>query len=243
MSTKIMLRRDQLLACQTNNPILANGEAMYITDTGKMKIGNNTDQFTDLRYFLPADDDEFHHELEISTDNEDVDEILIWDNSENEYRRISRADFLRSDGVNIIETISEATLFTIASDNYLIYIPAVESFYRFETAGAGYTIDNKYILATGNGGDTSWLACGGQYSINNIDLSAGNSIYINGTRVLTERQPAVADIPPLTSPVTGSGATGTTFSGTECSTLRSEVLELRSTVNVLLARLRSHGLI
>ena len=49
--TKIQLRRDTLVNFTSKNPILAEGELAYETDTKKLKIGDGTTAYTSLGYF------------------------------------------------------------------------------------------------------------------------------------------------------------------------------------------------
>lgn len=49
--TKIQLRRDTLVNFTSKNPILAEGELAYETDTKKLKIGDGTTAYTQLEYF------------------------------------------------------------------------------------------------------------------------------------------------------------------------------------------------
>lgn len=49
--TKIQLRRDTLVNFTSKNPILAEGELAYETDTKKLKIGDGTTAYTSLEYF------------------------------------------------------------------------------------------------------------------------------------------------------------------------------------------------
>lgn len=48
--TRIQVRRDTASNWTTNNPTPASGEMCYETDTGKLKIGNGTDTYTNLPY-------------------------------------------------------------------------------------------------------------------------------------------------------------------------------------------------
>ena len=50
MASKIQLRRDTAANWTTANPVLAQGEAGFETDTKKLKIGNGTDNWTTLTY-------------------------------------------------------------------------------------------------------------------------------------------------------------------------------------------------
>ena len=49
--TKIQLRRDTLVNFTSKNPILAEGELAYETDTKKLKIGDGTTAYNSLAYF------------------------------------------------------------------------------------------------------------------------------------------------------------------------------------------------
>ena len=98
--TKILLRRDTETNFISANPVLELGEAAYLTDSGRMKIGNGSDAWADLEYFTPADDDEFYN-LTAETTNDDLDLILVFDISASAYRKMTRADFLKTDSIEI----------------------------------------------------------------------------------------------------------------------------------------------
>lgn len=51
MATKIQVRRDSAADWNITNPILAEGEIGYETDTGKIKVGNGSQIWTSLEYF------------------------------------------------------------------------------------------------------------------------------------------------------------------------------------------------
>jgi len=55
MSTRIRLRRDTAANWTSANPTLTTGEMGYETDTGKFKIGNNTNAWTALPYSITAE--------------------------------------------------------------------------------------------------------------------------------------------------------------------------------------------
>jgi hypothetical protein len=55
MSTRIRFRRDTAANWTSNNPILTTGELGYETNTGKFKIGNNTNAWTALPYSITAE--------------------------------------------------------------------------------------------------------------------------------------------------------------------------------------------
>jgi hypothetical protein len=50
-NAKILLRRDTSANWTSTNPILANGEQGYETNTGKMKIGDGVRNWSSLPYF------------------------------------------------------------------------------------------------------------------------------------------------------------------------------------------------
>lgn len=50
-NAKILLRRDTSANWTSTNPILANGEQGYETDTGRMKIGDGVKTWSQLAYF------------------------------------------------------------------------------------------------------------------------------------------------------------------------------------------------
>ena len=243
MATKILLRRDTASNWTSADPTLGTGEFGFETDSGRAKIGDGTTPWTSLAYFSPDLDSNFNTLTEeTANDNEDM--ILCWDNTASAYRKMSRANFLKNDSIEIIADIATAKALA-GTDNKLIYVTAVETVYRYELTGAGYTADDKYVLITGDAGDTRWIATAGQYSVSDIDLLATHVIKIDGTQVIGSQQVAITDVSALTSPTagTGSGADATTFSGSECDALRAEVAELRTQLNATLAMLRTHGLI
>lgn len=56
MSKTIKLRRDTAARWNRLNPILEDGEQGFETDTGRFKIGNGSDVWTDREYFAPSGD-------------------------------------------------------------------------------------------------------------------------------------------------------------------------------------------
>ena len=52
MAFRVQIRRDTTLNWTTNDPILLDGEFGYETDTGRYKIGNGVDVWSDLIYSL-----------------------------------------------------------------------------------------------------------------------------------------------------------------------------------------------
>jgi broad specificity polyphosphatase/5'/3'-nucleotidase SurE len=54
MADKIQLRRGLSTFWTSTNPVLSQGEIGIETDTGKKKIGNGTDEWTQLGYDIPT---------------------------------------------------------------------------------------------------------------------------------------------------------------------------------------------
>jgi hypothetical protein len=54
MAYRILLRRDTLGNWQANNPVLLSGEPSYVTDTGKLKVGDGITPWNQLDYYYGA---------------------------------------------------------------------------------------------------------------------------------------------------------------------------------------------
>lgn len=54
MAVIIQVRRDTALNWTTADPILAQGEPGYETDTGMLKIGDGTTEWLSLPYYAPS---------------------------------------------------------------------------------------------------------------------------------------------------------------------------------------------
>lgn len=61
-------------------------------------------------------------------------------------------------------TVVLAQAATTQIENNLIYVGETLTNYRYEPNGAAYTVNGTAVLSTGNGGDTRFLAVGGQYN-------------------------------------------------------------------------------
>jgi len=229
MATRILIRRD----CSSNftsvNPILALAEMSYVTDTGRMKIGDGVTDWNTLDYFTPALDDEFN-DLDELLLNSDADEVLVYDTSEQTYVKMTRRNFLKGDSVKLVATIVDAKAITEAEQNDLIFVPETETTYRYEEEGVLYTANNKHILITGNAGDTRWLAVGGQFMVNELNLSDGACLKINDIKVVDEQQPSIS-------------SESRTAGGTYGSNEQNLINGLKTKLNSVLTTLRNHGLI
>lgn len=115
MSTRIRLRRDTAANWTSNNPTLTTGEMGYETNTGKFKIGNNTDAWTALPYSITA---------ELSEGNlNDLKDVTI--------TSAANGDFLRWNGT---AWINDAV--NLATDTVGSYVASL-------TAGTGITLSNN----------------------------------------------------------------------------------------------------
>ena len=105
-------------------------------------------------------------------DNTDVDPLYTSTNYVIQGTSLTAAisaldSIISSSGVTTYLTVIAAEIAT-GSDNDICYVIETESFYRYELSAATYSDDNTYVLSTGDGGNTKWLAVGGKYSINRV---------------------------------------------------------------------------
>ncbi len=115
MSTRIRFRRDTAANWTSNNPTLTTGELGYETDTGKFKIGNNTNAWTALPYSITA---------ELSEGNlNDLKDVSI--------TSAANGDFLRWNGTAWI------------NDAVNLSTDTVGSFVESLVAGTGITLANN----------------------------------------------------------------------------------------------------
>ena len=110
-----------------------------------------------------------------STDSTIIKGIYGNTDGTNSYVRVGSDGTLYEDN-NPVSGGGVATFITVAAaetstglDNDLCYVVETETFYRYETTSTGYTVDHKYILATGAGGVTRWLGVSGRYNISQSD--------------------------------------------------------------------------
>ena len=70
MATRIKLRRDTAANWLEQNPILAQGETGFETDTRAMKLGDGATRWADLKYAVTGDlkitDDTIHGDMSVS---------------------------------------------------------------------------------------------------------------------------------------------------------------------------------
>lgn len=80
----------------------------------------------------------------------------------------------------VVSSVAEAELLVNQSLGDLLYVDDTETVYRYETNGVAYTDDNTFVLSTGAGGNTRWLAIAGQYKVDNLNIS-GNLVVAGST--------------------------------------------------------------
>ena len=115
MSTRIRFRRDTAANWTSNNPTLTTGELGYETNTGKFKIGNNTNAWNSLPYSITA---------ELSEGNlNDLKDVTI--------TSAANGDFLRWNGTAWI------------NDAVNLSTDTVGSFVESLVAGTGITLTNN----------------------------------------------------------------------------------------------------
>lgn len=86
--------------------------------------------------------------------------------------------------VSPIETTATVLLASsikgIADD--LLFVSETNTLYKYLVAGAVYTVDDTYTLATGDAGNTRWIAVGGKYSVNSGVVNFGTVVSANGQK-------------------------------------------------------------
>lgn len=70
--------------------------------------------------------------------------------------------------IRVFASVADAEL-AIGKNNEVMYCAETGSWYQYTSTGSAYTRDGLYILDTGDGGDTRWLAVAGKYTINEIN--------------------------------------------------------------------------
>jgi len=246
MATKIKIRRETLNNWTTYNPILELAEQAYVTDTGKMKIGTGVDTFSQLDYFDPTFDGNFHEKSFLEGEQSVENELLIYNVLTDDYEKITKHTFLDGENVKMYTTRAGLLASDIHGENDLVYLVDNNSIYKYVT-GLSTTTNTTSILPTYDGGNTRWLAICGTYVYGdtsvtgNVKVNSG-AFYVDGNKVIGARS-ATVNTSELTSPTSGSGADATTFDGSECTALRTDISNLKSTIDSLLTKLKTHGII
>lgn len=228
MATRILIRRDNSSNLTSVNPTLGNAEMCYITDTGRMKIGDGVTDWNNLPYFLPALDDEFNR-LDALLLNSDADEMLMYDITEQEYVKITRRNFLKGDNVKMFATVVDIKAHTDFEENDLFFIVETNTTYKCIEYVDGYTANDKHVILIGTN-EYLLLGVGGQFVLNDINIGEGSVYKINNVQVVGERQSDIAD---------ESRTAGGTYGSNEQNMMNG----MKGKINDILEALRAHGLI
>ena len=73
---------------------------------------------------------------------------------------------------NTYATVANAEAAT-GVDNKLCYVVETETWYRYEETGSAYTDDNKWVLSTGDAGNTRWIGVAGKYRYFDDNIISG----------------------------------------------------------------------
>jgi len=65
------------------------------------------------------------------------------------------------------------------ADNNLMYCVETESYYRYEVNGATYTVDDTFVLSTGDAGNTRWVAISGRHTYGEKQLTESLTMDFN----------------------------------------------------------------
>jgi len=90
----------------------------------------------------------------------------------------------RYSGVTWVKLILEYSIFstpTLAEaersvEGNVCYVVSTKTIYQYLTLGSAYTDDNKFILSTGDGGDTRWIGISGQYIVGNLNVQGNTEL-------------------------------------------------------------------
>lgn len=85
------------------------------------------------------------------------------------FRKDQILDFneIARSSVSIDTVLTANTISGSVYPDQTIYVKETKTFYSYILSGSSYVIDNKYVLATADGGNTRWVSFAGKY-INNI---------------------------------------------------------------------------
>jgi hypothetical protein len=81
-------------------------------------------------------------------------------------------DYLNSnDNIPILDTVAQAN--TFGSPKEMVYVKETETFYQYFDNGSLYDIDNTYVLATADLGNTRWIGVAGKYVLLGVYFKEG----------------------------------------------------------------------
>jgi len=196
-------RRDTSANWKTNNPVINAGEICFETDTGKMKIGNGSDNYLSLPY--KANDDVYKMadkifggadlSVKFAGEISKYSDVWAWVKA--------RKDANNFDGIHIGDYIPMTTSAgTVGTDSYTqqtfnMYVMGIDTYYQYGDTAVGHHIDffgNKHIgknvtfNPTDNNNGTadqphSWLASNAYAylnGVNNYSTNAYNNVAHGG---------------------------------------------------------------
>jgi hypothetical protein len=114
VSTRIQFRRNTAAVWTSVNPTLTSGELGYETDTGKFKIGNNTDTWTGLAYSVRAQLSEGYLN--------DLNDVTITSPTSGQVLKWNGTAWINDTGggaINALDDITDVTITSAASGDIL----------------------------------------------------------------------------------------------------------------------------
>ena len=237
MSTQLQIRHDTLDNWNTADCILKVGELGIDTTNWRVRIGDGVHPWTELLPFLNALNAN-HHDLDESTDNSDNDEIVIWDDSIDAYRKQTRRTFLKNDSVTLINSVSTLEATPDVTANRLFYVTDSNTFYRFYTNMGLVEADHIFVLNSATA-DARFVAVSG--SIINGTLNISGNYQVEGLNVVGPRLSGISTVSTTVSE--NATSTYTTNERDMINNLKDDVEVLRNALNLVLNRIKTHGLI
>jgi hypothetical protein len=189
MATKIQVRRDTAANWTSANTVLSSGEMGYETDTGYMKIGDGTTNWSSLSYFTPGDvsDDNTTYTISVAQSGGDANVTLTGSDASNDTVTMVA-------GNNLTVTVAGDNV-TMDVDNDLAnYSNATSQFLTDITAQAIGSLTDVNVSAVADGsvlaydqGSGNWVAgdpaVGALDDLSDVTLgtpSTGNLLHYNG---------------------------------------------------------------
>jgi hypothetical protein len=199
MAVKIQLRRDTSTNWSTINPVLAQGEPGYETDTGKVKFGDGSLNWNSLSYFADG----------ASLTIEQVEDTL-------------GTSFLVAGSGIVLNYNDSGNALTISSSGVTLEQIQDNLGTSFLVAGTGISLsyndgsDTLTINATSvaNSGDNRILTSTGTSTGINAEANMtfnGTSLIVSGNAKFTQVHPTVSDVATTSGSITSNISTGQIF--------------------------------
>ena len=172
MATRIQVRRDSASNWLVNDPILSNGEIGFEDDTYKFKIGDGTNNWTDLTYFASGNETVLIAGESISTSdavylNSSDSKVYKADNSNLSTARVfgfSKQNVIANDPIEI-SISSSLSIFSGLIKNESYYLGSNGAIITYENIGTNV----KTFLGTAIDTDTLIMSIGEPSFINKTD--------------------------------------------------------------------------